>query len=65
MKVSSPVLGFLPICIYVLLLCSQIKAELFTALVDLERILYAEDNIAKDLRAYISSEEARLNKLKQ
>ena len=41
------------------------NSELFTALVDLERVLYAEDDLAKNLRQYIESEEARISALKR
>ena len=41
------------------------SSELFTALVDLERVLYAEDDLAKILREYIESEEQRLTALKR
>jgi len=40
-------------------------SELFTALVDLEKILQAENEVASDLRGYIQREEQRLEQLKQ
>lgn len=39
------------------------SGELFTALVDLEKVLYAEREVAEDLRSYIQREQTRLNKL--
>ena len=41
------------------------RTELFTALVELEKVLHAENNVATDLREYIKSEENRLNRLKE
>ena len=41
------------------------RSELFTAIVDLERILWAENSVASDLREYIALEEKRLQKLKE
>jgi len=51
--------------ILVVLLCmgSRINGELFTALVDLEKVLYAEREVAEDLRSYIGREQLRLNEL--
>ena len=40
-------------------------AEMFSALVDLEKVLYAENGVAKDLRQYIADEEVRLAQLKR
>jgi len=48
-----------------LALLQSSSSELFTALVDLERVLYAEDDLAKTLREYIESEEQRLTALKR
>lgn len=42
-----------------------VTAEMFTALVDLQRALYAERDVASDLRQYIRREEERLEKLKR
>lgn len=51
--------------ILVALLCmgNRISGELFTALVDLEKVLYAEREVAEDLRSYIEREQLRLNQL--
>jgi len=40
-------------------------AEMFTAIVDLERILHAEYEVAQDLRDYVESEQQRINTLKR
>jgi len=42
-----------------------IQAELFTAVVDLERILHAEYEVAKDLRNYVENEQRRIDTLKR
>jgi len=47
------------------ILCSVTEAELFTAVVDLERILHAEYEVAQDLRKYVESEQQRINALKR
>lgn len=39
--------------------------ELFTALVDLEKVLHAENAVAHDLRRYVQKEEERLEKLRR
>lgn len=39
-------------------------AELFTAVVELQKALYAEKEVAGELRKYIRSEEERLEKLR-
>ncbi|CAH1794564.1 unnamed protein product [Owenia fusiformis] len=41
------------------------RSEMFTALADVERILHVEKDIANDLREYIASEEARLEKIRK
>ena len=41
------------------------KGELYTALVDLEKILVAESGVATNLREYIVKEESRLDQLRQ
>lgn len=45
------------------LLCST-RGELFTALVDLEKLLHTEGEIIKNLHEYIDTEEQRLHNLK-
>jgi len=40
------------------------QAEVFSALVDLQRVLYAENDIAQKLRIYINQEESRIAYLK-
>ena len=51
----------------VLTLCvlSSIRGEVFTSIADLEKILYAENDVAIDLKQYIASEEHRLERLKR
>ena len=44
--------------------CS-VCGEVFTSIADLEKILYAESDVAIDLKQYIASEEQRLEKLKR
>ena len=50
----------------ILLLCvaQQVRTELFTALVDLKKVLVAERDIAQDIRHYIQQEEQRLHELR-
>jgi hypothetical protein len=40
-----------------------VRGELFTAFVDLERLLEGEKLVANDLRQYVAREEQRLQKL--
>lgn len=51
----------------IVLLCvwNIVKSELFTALVELEKVLHAENGVALDLRHYIEREQDRLDTLKQ
>ena len=51
----------------IVLLCiwNIAHSELFTALVELEKVLHAENEVATDLRQYIEREEKRLEQLKQ
>jgi hypothetical protein len=42
-----------------------VTGELFTALVDLERILHAEYDVAQDLKSYIEREQQRISLLKR
>ena len=46
------------------LVFSTVRSELFTAIVDLQKILVAENSLATDLKQYIEAEEIRLTKLK-
>lgn len=41
------------------------KAEVFTAMADMETLLYAEKHVSNIIDQYIESEKARLDKLKQ
>jgi len=41
------------------------QAEMFTAVVDLERILRAEYEVAQDLRNYVENEQRRIDTLKR
>ena len=52
-------------CISCVTLVSFTCAELFTAVVDLERILHAEYEVAQDLRNYVDSEQRRIDTLKR
>ena len=51
----------------VLLVCllSYSRAEIFTALADMEPLLYAEQELATHMKEYIAEEEQRLQKLKE
>jgi prolyl 4-hydroxylase len=51
--------------VVLVLVFQTVHSELFTALVDLEKVLYTEQKVASDLRRYISQEEARLEQLKK
>ena len=42
-----------------------VHGEVFTSIADLEKILYAENDVAIDLKQYIASEENRLERLKR
>ena len=48
-----------------LILVHFTQAELFTAIVDLERILHAEYEVAQDLRNYVENEQRRIDTLKR
>lgn len=50
--------------VIVTLILSSARSELFTATVELQKILVAENSIATDLKNYIATEEQRLAKLK-
>jgi len=52
-------------CIYSVALVHFTQAELFTAVVDLERILHAEYEVAQDLRNYVENEQRRIDTLKR
>lgn len=52
------------ICMFALL-AQIVRSELFTAMVDLQQALYAERDIAKKLKSYITQEEERLKELKR
>ena len=52
--------GIILVCVW-----NIVRTELFTALVELEKVLHAENGVANDLREYISREESRLQKLKK
>jgi len=41
-----------------------VKTELFTAIVDLEKLLYTEREIVRTLEKYLEIEEERLNKVR-
>ena len=62
MEAWSSCLGFL---VTLFSLCQLTNSELFTALVDLERVLYAEDELATSLQDYIAAEELRIERLKR
>jgi len=52
-------------CIYCVALVCFSQAEMFTAVVDLERILHAEYEVAKDLRNYVQNEQQRIDRLRR
>ena len=43
----------------------QAKAEVFTALVDLENVIYTESNMLQAINKYIEGEEEKLKFIKQ
>ena len=52
--------------IFLLALASlQAKAEVFTALVDLENVIYTESNMLQAINKYIEGEEEKLKLIKQ
>jgi len=52
-------------CVYCVALVYFTGAELFTAVVDLERILHAEYEVAQDLRNYVENEQRRIDTLRR
>jgi hypothetical protein len=65
---SAPACGLVRVfvlCVVCGLLPSArvVRAELFTALVELERLLEAEALVAGDLRQYVAREQERLQRL--
>ena len=52
------------LCMFALL-AQFVHTELFTAMVDLQRALHAEQDIAEKLKSYITQEEDRLKQLKR
>ena len=50
---------------YVALFCGATQGEVFTALADLENVLWAEKELASQLRGYIEQQEERINYLKK
>jgi len=52
-------------CVFCLALICIAQAEMFTAVVDLERILHAEYEVAQDLRNYVDSEQRRIDALRR
>jgi len=63
MKHSSTAL--LACCIFCAAVIEFAQAELYTAVVDLERILHAEYEVARDLRNYVEKEQRRIDALKR
>lgn len=63
MKHSS--VAWLVGCVYYVALVHFTRAELFTAVVDLERILHAEHEVARDLRNYVETEQQRIDTLRR
>ena len=47
----------------IIIVCVPVAADLFTAMVDLERVFVAEKLVADELRQYIGREEDRLQRL--
>ena len=54
----------LPLTVIFSLILSSIRAELFTAVVELENLVYREREIRFELERYLSLEQERLSKLK-
>lgn len=55
-------------CLCVVVVCfmwSYASAELFTAVVDLEKLLYTEGEVIKTIERYIELEEKRLQEIKK
>jgi len=52
-------------CVYCMALVYFTQAEMFTAVVDLERILHAEYEVAQDLRNYVKNEQQRIDTLRR
>ena len=52
-------------CVYCVVLVTFTQAELYTAVVDLERILHAEYEVAQDLRNYVQNEQQRIDTLRR
>ena len=48
-----------------ILLSHVVSGEVFTAIVEMEKLLKAEYSVAQDLKHYVMKEEARLSKLKR
>jgi len=46
-------------------LAVDVQSELFTAIVDLEKVLHAEHDVAEDLKVYIESEQRRIDALRR
>ncbi len=46
-------------------LLSLSHAEVFTALVDLENVIYTESNMLEAIKMYVKGEEAKLNLIKE
>ena len=54
----------LPLTVIFSLILSSIRAELFTAVVELENLVYREREMRFELERYLSLEQERLSKLK-
>ena len=52
------------LCTILLVALVTIHAELYSALVDLQRALNAEQDLAKHLETYVASEEQRLKSVR-
>jgi prolyl 4-hydroxylase len=55
---------YLSVTATLLIVAGIANSELFTAIVELERVLHAENEIAQDLKAYIETEQERINTLR-
>lgn len=55
------VLSFVTLALFV----SRTKAEMFTALVDMEHLIYREREMLAELRKYVAAEDTKLQRLKK
>lgn len=63
--VSRRQLAVLFVAVGLMVAISRVGSEVFTAIVEMEKLLKAEYAVAQDLKQYVLKEEARLAKLKR